>query len=134
MLDYKHKLYKNMGSINAELLELKTKFTKMEFDITISRNVNIMLVESLVVTGRKCWANEQYSRRECLEISGVPEPVGDNALEDKIQGALRGIDAEFDTGNIESCHCLKGNGNKGNMMLKLSMRTQKNKIRPEKTE
>ena len=103
MLDYKHKLYKNMGSINAELLELKTKFTKMEFDITISRNVNIMLVESLVVTGRKCWANEQYSRRECLEISGVPEPVGFNAFEDKIQGALRGTDAEFDTENIESC-------------------------------
>ena len=36
----------------------------------------------LVVTERKSWANEQCSRRECLEI---PESVTDNALEDKIQ-------------------------------------------------
>ena len=39
----------------------------------------------LVVTERKPWANEQCSRRECLEISAIPESVTDNALEDKIQ-------------------------------------------------
>ena len=49
-----------MGSINAELLKLNTKFTKMESDITISRNVNVKLMERLVVTERKCWPNEQY--------------------------------------------------------------------------
>ena len=54
-------------------------------------------MERLVVTERKCWANEQYSRREYLEISGIPKSVTDNALEDKIQGVLSGIDAEVDT-------------------------------------
>ena len=47
----------------------------MESDLTISRNVNVKLMERLVVTEQKCWANEQYSRRECLEISGIPESV-----------------------------------------------------------
>ena len=69
VLDYQHKFDNSLGSINAELLELKTKFTKMESDLTISRNVNVKLMERLVVTERKCWTNEQYSRRECLEIS-----------------------------------------------------------------
>ena len=123
VLDYQHKFD---NSINAEILELKTKFTKMESDLAISRNVNTKLVERLVVTERKCWANEQYSRRECLEISGIPESVSDNALEDKIQGVLRGIDVEVDTENIESCHRLKGNGTKG--------KVTKNKIKQEKTE
>ena len=104
VLDYQHKFDNSLGSINAELLELKTKFTKMESDLTISRNVNVKLMERLVVTERKCWANEQYSRRECLEISGIPESVSDNALEDEIQGILRGIYAEVDTENIELCH------------------------------
>ena len=36
-------------------------------------------------------------QRECVEILGIPESVSDNALEDKIQGVLRGIDAEVDT-------------------------------------
>ena len=71
VLDYQHKLDNSLGSINAELLKLKTKFTKMESDLAISQNVNVKLVERLVVTERKCWANHQYSRRECLEISGI---------------------------------------------------------------
>ena len=78
----------------------------MESDLAISRNINVKLVEHLVVTERKCWANEQYSRREYLEISGIPESVSDNTLEDKIQEVLRGTD-EVDTENIKSCHHLK---------------------------
>ena len=79
-----------------------------------------------MVTERKCWANEQYSRRECLEISGISESVSDNALEDKIQGVLRGTDVEVDTENIES------KGNKGKVILKLSKRKDAEKIKLHK--
>ena len=89
-------------------------------------------MERLVATERKCWANKQYSKRECLEISGIPESVSDNALEDKIQGVLRGIDAEVDTENIESCHRLKGKGSKGRVILKLSKRKDAEKIKLNK--
>ena len=62
VLDYQHKFGSPLGSISAELLELKTKFTKIESDFEISRNVNVKLMERLVVTERKCWANDQHSR------------------------------------------------------------------------
>ena len=127
-LDYQHKFGNSLGSINAELLELKTKFTKMGSDLAISRNLNIKLVERLVVTERKCWANEQYSRRKCLEISGIPKSVSDNALEDKIRSVLRGIDVEVGTENIDSCHRLKGKGKEGKVILKLSKRKDAEKI------
>ena len=71
VLDYRHKVDNSLCSINAELLKLKTEFTKKESDLAISRNRNVKLVERLVVTERKCRANQQYSRRECLEISGI---------------------------------------------------------------
>ena len=132
VLDYQHKFDNSLGSINAKLLELKTKFTKMESDLTIFRNVNVKLMERLVVTERKYWANEQYSTKECLEISGIPESVRDNALEDKIQGVLRGIDAEVDSENIESCHRLKGRGSKGRVILKLFNRKDAEKIKLNK--
>ena len=99
----------------------------MESDLTISRNVNVKLMECLVVTERKCWLNEQYPRRKCLEISSIPESVSDNAFKDKIHRVLREIDAEVDTENIESCHRLKGKGSKGRVILKLPIRERMQK-------
>ena len=75
VLDYQHKFDNSLGFINSELLELKSKFTKIKSDPAISRNVNVKLMERIVVTERKCLANEQYSRRECLEVSGIPESI-----------------------------------------------------------
>ena len=54
VLDYQHEFDNSLDSINAELLKLKTKLTRMESDLTISRNVNEKLIERLVVTERKC--------------------------------------------------------------------------------
>ena len=34
---------------------------------------NVNLVERLMYTKLNCSANEQYSRKKCLEISGIPE-------------------------------------------------------------
>ena len=49
-LDYNHKFDNFLDSVNAELLELKTKFSKMESDLAISRNANAKVVDRLVVT------------------------------------------------------------------------------------
>ena len=75
VLDYQHKFDNSLGFINSEILELKSKFTKIKSDLAISRKVNVKLMERIMVAERKCLANEQYSRRECLEISGIPESV-----------------------------------------------------------
>ena len=132
MLDYQRKSDCSLGSINAELPQLKTKFREIESVCAISRNVNVKLVESLVVTEQKCWANELYSRRECLKTSAIPESVSHSAFKDKIQEVLRGIDGEVDTENIESCHRLKGKVNKGKVILKLSKRKDVDKIKLNK--
>ena len=85
-----------------------------------------------MVTERKCWANKQYSRRECIEISGIPASVSDNALENKIQEVFRGIIVEGDAQNIDLCHRLKGKVSKGRVILKLSKRKDAEKIKLNK--
>ena len=104
----------------------------MESDLVISRNVNVKLVELLMVTERKRWANKQYSRRECIEILGIPTSVSDNALENKIQEVFRGIIVEGDAQNIDLCHRLKGKVSKGRVILKLSKRKDAEKIKLNK--
>ena len=54
VLDYKHKFGNSLGSINAELLERNTKFTKMESYLEISQKLNVKLVESLAAAEQKC--------------------------------------------------------------------------------
>ena len=58
---------------------------------------------------RQCWGENQYSRRECLEITGLPDSVSNDDLEIKIFDKL---DVAIDPSDIEGCHWLKGNGPK----------------------
>ena len=73
VLDYKERFDSTLSAITDELKELKTDSRKLESDLAISRYVNNQLTNQLILVERKCWANKQYSRRECLEISGIPE-------------------------------------------------------------
>ena len=83
LLDYQGKFNNILDELKNDLNELKTKFCKLESDLHISRNVNDKLSDKLTVLERKCHANEQYSRRECLEILGIPAEVGDKDIEKK---------------------------------------------------
>ena len=88
LLDYQGKFSNILDGLKNDLNELKTKFCKFESDLHISRNVNDKLSDKLIVLERKCHANEQYSRRECLEISGIPAEVGDKVIEKKGTGGF----------------------------------------------
>ena len=82
-LDYQGKfnsilddLKKDISDLKSDLYGLKSDFSKLELDIQVTRNKNSKLSERLV-TMERCYANEQYSRREC---SGIPASVADDGL------------------------------------------------------
>ena len=81
VLDYQGKFNNILDELKNDLNELKTKFCKLESYLHISRNVNDKLSDKLIVLECKCHANEQYSRRECLEISDIPTEAGDKDIE-----------------------------------------------------
>ena len=66
--------------------------------------MNTLLSERLQTTEKQCWANAQYSRREYLEISGIPSSVSDNDLEDVVCKAITKAGVELSDKDIEDCH------------------------------
>ena len=72
-------LQKKLDKVNnskTELLDkirkLNDKFDKTQSDVCIMENASNLLSGRLVDTECQCWANAQYSRRECLDIVGIP--------------------------------------------------------------
>ena len=57
VMDYQNKFDSVLNNINSELLDLN-KFTKLESDLEISRNINNKLVDQVTRLERKCWKNE----------------------------------------------------------------------------
>ena len=49
----------------------------------------------------QCWANAQYSRRECLELEGVPRSVTGGDLEKKVLKTFEKVDCSIEGNDIE---------------------------------
>ena len=84
--------------------------------------MNDKLTDKLIVLERKCHANEQYCRRECLEISGIPAEVGDKDIEKNVLEILDPIGAPVNTNLVEDCHRIPSKGSPKMVILKLSRR------------
>ena len=82
----------------------------------------------LINAEQKRFANKQYSRRDCLEISGIPPNVKDNELKTKILSILEEIDAPVDPGLVEDCCCLPSKRNTKKLILKLNRRKDARKV------
>ena len=67
-----------------EVRALNEKFTSLESQLLVTKNVNSLLQERVIDLERQCWANVQYLRRECLEVSDIPNSVKQDELEDKV--------------------------------------------------
>ena len=63
--------------------------------MAIVMNVNSKLLERVVATERQCWENAQYSRRDALEVVGIPMSVRDNVLEQKVSEVIQEIDVDI---------------------------------------
>ena len=78
-------LQSKMQFSNAKVLkELKLLNGKLEIDVAITRNANSLLSSRLTDTERQCWSNAQYSRRQTLEIVGLPKSLSNDDAETKV--------------------------------------------------
>ena len=107
LVGYKERFDSTLSAINDELKELKTNFHKLETDLAISRNVNGKLTQQLSLVEKKCWANGQYSRRESLEISGIPEFVQYDDLGVCVLKTFSECKTPVDPANTEAYHRFK---------------------------
>ena len=77
-LEYRSKFNSTLANIDKDMGELRNDFKKLEADLVISRAVNIKLRDRIISLEHQCWSNSQYSRRECLEITGLPNNINND--------------------------------------------------------
>ena len=86
----------------------------------------------ITILERKCWSNKQYSRRECLEISGIPPDTEAGKLGETLLKVFEKLDVDVYPKNVEGCHWLKTRNSSKKVIIKLSKRKDANKIRQVK--
>ena len=69
---------------------------------------------------RKCAANEQYSRRECREISGIPDIIPNNNLEETVFKIVNETGVTVNSRDAETCHPLNQKAKPKKVIIKLS--------------
>ena len=97
----------------------------MKSDLSVTKKLNTLLSERLKTIEKPCWTNTQYSRRECLEISGIPSSVSDNDLEDAVCKAITKAGVAVSDKDIEGCHRV---GKKGTAIVKFCKRKMSKQV------
>ena len=93
--------------ILEEVRKVNDKFTNLESQLLVTKNVNSLLQQRVTDLERQCWANAQYSIRKCLEVAGVLESVKQNELKDKVPRIFRKVGCDISSDNIEAAIVLE---------------------------
>ena len=126
--DYFKAIKDDMCKMKDEIRTLSKNFEIVESDAAITRQVNSKLQEKIISLERHCSENDQYSRRESVEISGLPESIKDDVLEEKVLEVFGKIGVFIDKSNVEACHRLKSKIKPNKTIIKLSRRKDVSEI------
>lgn len=99
----------NIKELTPEVRDLITQMKKVEADVALVKNVNEKLCYQLIETDRQCWASAQHSRRECLEVVGIPIPILNDLLEGNVSKVFHKLGVYVKGKDIQECHRLKDN-------------------------
>ena len=106
--------------ISDFIQKLSHKFSQLESKNVVVKQANSLLSKRKVDMERQCWANAQYSRREYIEVVGIPDSVNNNELEDKALTVFQKIGCELSFQGLEACNRLKKNSDR--VIVKFSRR------------
>ena len=106
VIEYQNKFRNMLSNINAELTSLRDRLAKMESQLLVARRLSDNLVKQNHILERKCAANEQYSKLECLEISGIADSISNNNLEQTVLKIFNVTGVAINSRDVEACHCL----------------------------
>ena len=81
---------------------------QVESSLMVIKTVNNELLKRVTSLERGLHREEQYDRRVCLEVVGIPSSVDDKNLQSTVCSILGDIDKVCDSNDIEDCHRIKG--------------------------
>ena len=112
VLSLQNKITEDNNAMLQEMRKFNDNFAKLQAELVVTKRVNSELCKRTVTVEIQCWANAQYSRRECLEVAGIPRQVDDKNLETKALSIFQKIGCTTDTTFIDDCHRLGKNNDR----------------------
>ena len=93
-----------LDSMNEKLSSLSMKVDAMENKEPSSLAINSS--SQFIKLEKELYATQQYSRRDTIEICGIPSSVDDKSLEKKSMEILATIGCKVSPAEIQACHRL----------------------------
>ena len=84
-----------------------SKLVQVESSLVVTKTVNNELLRRVTSLERGIHSQEQYSRRECLEVVAIQSSFDDKNLKSTVCTILADIDVVCDSNDIEDCHRIK---------------------------
>ena len=97
ILSLQNKITEDNDAMLQEMRKFNDNFAKLQAELVVTKCVNSELCKKLVTVERQCWENAQCSRRECLEVAGIPRQVDDKNLETKVLSIFQKIGCTIDS-------------------------------------
>ena len=92
------------NKVLEEICKLNDSFSKLESELSVTKQVNSLLSSRLANMECQCWADAQYSTRECIGIIGIPCEVKADDLEEKVVNIFEKLRCSIPPNQIEVCH------------------------------
>ena len=102
LLQNKHEEVNN--NVLVEIRKLNESFSKLQSEVSVTKQVNTPLSSRVISIERQCWLNAQYSRRVCLDVVGIPSEVEADPLEEKVVIIFEKLGCNIPTECIEVGH------------------------------
>ena len=98
-------LCNQISKLNDTISQLHSTNEKIS-DLTVVKNVNAKLEERIISLEKSQAKSEQYSRRNNIELSGIPNDIPEDNLEKVVIDICHDSDVEIEPKDIEGCHRL----------------------------
>ena len=94
-----------LEKMSLEISSLRDEIVSLRDASSINQGFQVRMIE----IERRLSLQEQYSRRECIDIVNVPESVADGKqLEDTVVGIFKAAGVKVSTRNFHAIHRKKG--------------------------
>ena len=128
VLEQQDTVQNTLTQLNNEMSKFNKNFEKLEAELLVSKSVNALLEKRITDLERQCWKNEQYSRRECVEITGIPEDTDPK----KVCELFNKINVNLSPDDFQACHPLKSQ-DKNKIIVKFHKRDHSNLVLKNKS-
>ena len=99
-------LCNKIANLSDNVESLVSTNERLNSELTIVKNVDNVLKNRIVNLEKELSKNEQYGRRNNVEISGIPNQISDQDLKENIVKICKDSDINIALMDIEGCHRL----------------------------